>query len=48
MAWKKIEKSDEVIDKYNFETLLFGMFDKKRFLDIQRENKQSGFLYDNK
>ena len=34
MAWKKVEESDEVIDKYNFETLLFGMFDKKRFLDI--------------
>ena len=34
MAWKKIEESDEIIDKYNFETLLFGMFDKKRFLDI--------------
>lgn len=34
MAWKKVEESDEVIDKYNFESLLFGMFDKKRFLDI--------------
>ena len=34
MAWKKVDESDEVNDKYNFETLLFGMFDKKRFLDI--------------
>lgn len=34
MAWKKVEESDEINDKYNFETLLFGMFDKARFLDI--------------
>ncbi|MBE6048424.1 MAG: HsdR family type I site-specific deoxyribonuclease, partial [Clostridium sp.] len=34
MAWKKVEESDEVNDKYNFENLLFGMFDKERFLDI--------------
>ena len=34
MAWKKVDESDEINNKYNFETLLFGMFDKERFLDI--------------
>lgn len=34
MAWKKVESDDEVIDKINFDTLLYGMFEKERFLDI--------------
>ena len=34
MAWKKIEEDDEVIDSMNFESLLYGMFDKDRILDI--------------
>lgn len=39
MAWKKINIEDEVIDTLgidykNLDTLLYGMFDKKRFLDI--------------
>ncbi|EKY27021.1 type I restriction endonuclease subunit R [Clostridium celatum] len=34
MAWKKVEADDEVIDKLNFDTLLYGMFDKERLLDI--------------
>ena len=34
MAWKKVEAEDEVIDKINFDTLLYGMFNKERLLDI--------------
>lgn len=34
MAWKRVESDDEVIDRINFDTLLYGMFDKKRLLDI--------------
>lgn len=34
MAWKKVYSEDEVIDKLNFDTLLYGMFDKERLLDI--------------
>ncbi|WP_243159362.1 HsdR family type I site-specific deoxyribonuclease [Clostridium sp. SM-530-WT-3G] len=34
MAWKKVDDSDEVIDKLNFDTLLYGMFGKDRILDI--------------
>ena len=39
MDWKKINIEDEVIDKLgvdykNLDTLLYGMFDKERFLDI--------------
>lgn len=39
MAWKKINIEDEIIDTLgidykNLDTLLYGMFDKKRFLDI--------------
>ena len=34
MAWKKIYDNDEIIDKLNFDTLLYGMFGKERILDI--------------
>lgn len=34
MAWKKINDTDEIIDKLNFDTLLYGMFGKERILDI--------------
>lgn len=34
MAWKKVDDTDEVIDKLNFDTLLYGMFGKERILDI--------------
>ncbi|HCW53874.1 MAG TPA: type I restriction endonuclease subunit R [Clostridium sp.] len=34
MAWKKVDDTDEVIDKLNFDTLLYGMFGKDRILDI--------------
>lgn len=39
MAWKKINIEDEIIDTLgidykSLDTLLYGMFDKKRFLDI--------------
>lgn len=34
MSWKKVEATDEVIEKLNFDTLLYGMFDKERLLNI--------------
>ena len=39
MAWKKINIEDEIIDTLgidyrSLDTLLYGMFDKQRFLDI--------------
>lgn len=33
-AWKKVESTDEVIDNHQLDTLMYGLFDKARFLDV--------------
>ena len=33
-AWKKIEAADEVLDDHQLDTLMYGLFDKERFLDV--------------
>lgn len=33
-AWKKINTSDEVIDNRQLDTLMYGLFDKQRMLDV--------------
>lgn len=39
MSWKKIEADDEVsnVDKMNLDTLMYGMFDRVRFLSIIKD-----------
>jgi len=34
MAWKKINAEDEVMEHRQLETLIFGLFEPKRFLDV--------------
>lgn len=33
-AWKKIDVNDEVIDNRQLDTLMYGLFEKSRFLDV--------------